>query len=114
MSPDAPDKAALPSGPHDIGGLPAGPVDRAEHDTAHWEWQIDAMLRLAMQKGALTDFAELRDGIERLTPKDYEKLSYYERWARSLASALLKKGVVSSSALQDKIDEIRERQASRR
>ena len=74
-----------PSGPHDIGGLDAGPVDLAEHDTAWWEWQIDAMIRLAMKKGLFTDFAELRDGIERLEPDDYERCSYYERWAKSLA-----------------------------
>lgn len=103
---------AQPSGPHDIGGLEAGPVDRAEHDTAYWEWQIDAMIRLALQKGLITDFAELRDGIERLTPEDYENLSYYERWARSLAYALLDKGVVTRDALDAKLVEIAARQRS--
>jgi hypothetical protein len=103
---------AQPSGPHDIGGLVAGPVDRAEHDTAYWEWQIDAMIRLALQKGLITDFAELRDGIERLTPEDYENLSYYERWARSLAYALLDKGVVTRDALDAKLAEIAARQRS--
>ena len=103
---------AQPSGPHDIGGLVAGPVDRAEHDTAYWEWQIDAMIRLALQKGLITDFAELRDGIERLTPQDYENLSYYERWARSLAYALLDKGVVTRDALDAKLVEIAARQRS--
>ena len=98
------------SGPHDVGGLPAGPVDRAEHDTTYWEWQIDAMVRLALAKGLLTDFAELRDGIERLTPADYENLSYYERWARSLAYTLLDKGVVSQTALDAKVAEIAARQ----
>lgn len=100
-----------PSGPHDIGGQPAGPVDRGEHDTAHWEWQIDAMLRLVMQRGLLTDFAELRDGIERIDPDDYKKLTYYERWSKSLASALIAKGVVSEAELQRKAEEIRARQA---
>jgi len=32
-------------GPHDIGGQEGGPIDLSEHDTAHWEWQIDAMVR---------------------------------------------------------------------
>jgi len=103
---------AQPSGPHDVGGLEAGPVDRSEHDTAYWEWQIDAMIRLALQKGLITDFAELRDGIERLTAEDYEHLSYYERWARSLAYALLDKGVVSRDALDAKVAEIASRQRS--
>jgi hypothetical protein len=99
-----------PSGPHDVGGLAAGPVDRSEHDTAHWEWQIDAMIRLALQKGLLSDFAELRDGIERLTPADYDDLSYYERWARSLAWVLVDKGVVTEAALAERAEVIRARQ----
>lgn len=101
-----------PSGPHDIGGLDAGPVDLGEHDTAYWEWQIDAMIRLALGKGLISDFAELRDGIERLDPADYERLSYYERWAKSLAYTLLSKDVVSAEALAARVDDIRARQAA--
>lgn len=101
---------ANPSGPHDIGGLDFGAVDTSEHDTAYWEWQIDAMVRLALAKGLLSDFAELRDGIERLSPDDYERLSYYERWARSLAYALVSKGVVSRQALDERIAAIARRQ----
>ncbi len=101
---------ANPSGPHDIGGFDFGPVDTREHDTAYWEWQIDAMVRLALAKGLLTDFAELRDGIERLSPDDYERLSYYERWAASLAYALVSKGVISESALEKRIGAIARRQ----
>ena len=100
-----------PSGPHDIGGFEAGPVDRSEHDTAYWEWQIDAMIRLALGKGLITDFAELRDGIEHLEPEDYDQLTYYERWAKSLAHTLLSKEVVSQESLDAKIAQIRERQA---
>ena len=100
-----------PSGPHDLGGQAAGPVDLSEHDTAWWEWQIDAMVRLALSKGLISDFAELRDGIERLTPRDYEDLSYYERWARSLAWVLVDKGVVSEAELSERMDAIRARQA---
>ncbi len=99
-----------PSGPHDIGGLAAGEVDRSEHDTAWWEWQIDAMIRLAMKKGLFTDFAELRDGIERLDPEDYAKLTYYERWAKSLAYTLIDKGVLTRSDLDAKVAAIRHRQ----
>ena len=31
---------------HDMGGMPAGPVERAEHDHAPWEKRVDAILRL--------------------------------------------------------------------
>ncbi len=97
-------------GPHDIGGQMAGPVDLSEHDIAHWEWQIDAMVRLALKKGLISDFAELRDGIEQLSADDYDRLSYYERWAKSLASTLLSRKVITDQALNEKVAEIRARQ----
>ena len=103
---------AKPTAPHDLGGFDAGPIDLAEHDTAYWEWQIDAMIRLALKKGLISDFAELRDGIEKLTPEDYDRLTYYERWAKSLAYALVDKGAVSDAELTARVDAIRARQAS--
>ncbi len=99
-----------PWGPHDIGGLMAGPIDLSEHDIAHWEWQVDAMVRLAHAKGLISDFAELRDGVEQLSAEDYDSLSYYERWAKSLAYTQLSRGSVSKQALHDKVAEIRARQ----
>lgn len=99
-----------PWGPHDVGGQEAGPVDLSERDTAYWEWQIDAMVRLALRKGLISDFAELRDGIEHLSPDDYENLSYYERWARALAATLVSRGVVTESDIAEKATAIRERQ----
>ncbi len=97
-------------GPHDIGGQEGGPIDLSEHETAHWEWQIDAMVRLALSKGLISDFAELRDGIEQLTQLDYDSCTYYERWAKSLAYTLVSRGVVSQQQLDDKISAVRARQ----
>ncbi len=88
----------------------AGPIDLNEHDIAHWEWQVDAMVRLAHAKGLISDFAELRDGIEQLSADDYENLSYYERWAKSLAYTLLSRGSITERALDGKVAEIRARQ----
>jgi hypothetical protein len=97
-------------GPHDVGGQDGGPIDLSERDTAHWEWQIDAMIRLALQKGLISDFAELRDGIEQLTADDYASCSYYERWAKSLAWTLVQRGVVSEEQLAQQVGSVRERQ----
>lgn len=99
-----------PWGPHDVGGQDGGPIDLAEHDTAHWEWQIDAMIRLALKKGLISDFAELRDGIEQLTPDDYESCTYYERWAKSLAWTLVQRGVVTEEQLLAQARVVRDRQ----
>ena len=99
-----------PWGPHDVGGQDAGPIDLGEHDNAHWEWQIDAMIRLALKKGLISDFAELRDGIERLEPDDYDQCTYYERWAKSLAYTLVSRGVIDQAALDKQVAAIRKRQ----
>jgi hypothetical protein len=99
-----------PWGPHDVGGQIAGPIDLSEHENAHWEWQIDAMVRLALMKGLISDFAELRDGIERLSPDDYERLTYYERWAKSLAYTLVSKNIFTEQEIGEKVAEIRKKQ----
>jgi hypothetical protein len=111
IGPGSNERMTKSSGPHDLGGLEAGPVDRSEHDTAYWEWQIDAMIRLALSKGLISDFAELRDGIEHLDAQDYDRLTYYERWGKSLAYTLLDSGAITQQSLEAKIAEIRERQS---
>ena len=93
-------------GPHDLGGLPAGPVDRSEHDAAYWERQVDAMLILLFEKDVLIDPAELRRGIESLTVDVYNELSYYERWAGSVAFNLIEKGIVSREELDQRIEKL--------
>ena len=37
-------------GSHDLGGLPAGPIDTEPHNPTFWEKQIDAMNTLLAQK----------------------------------------------------------------
>ena len=88
------------SKPHDLGGLPAGPVDRAEHDLAYWERSIEAMISLCFAKGVLKDVAQLRHGIENLDPDAYEQLSFYERWAASMALLLEDAGVITKEEIQ--------------
>ena len=43
---------------------------------------------------------ELRRGIEAIPEDEYHRLSYYERWIRSIADNLLRKGVIAESELQ--------------
>ena len=87
-----------------MGGLPGGPLDRDEADIAYWERRIEAAIYLCFRKGLLTDTAELRAGIEALGDDVYERLSYYERWAASLASRLTALGVIDQEALDDRVD----------
>ena len=70
---------------HDMGGAPAGPIDRHEHELAPWEKQVDAILRLLLAKRMLT-LDELRRGVEELGPGAYDELSYFERWIAAIAT----------------------------
>jgi hypothetical protein len=97
----------LSIGPHDLGGSPAGALDRAEHDVAYWERQVDAMVILMFRKGLFSDAAQLRLGIESLGPDVYEKLSYYERWAASAAHQALARGVVTAEELEARVEKLR-------
>jgi hypothetical protein len=83
---------------HDMGGLPAGPVDRGEHDYEPWEKRVDAILRLLVGRGVLT-IDEMRRAIEDLGPDVYDRLSYYERWISAITEVLLQKGVVEVDEL---------------
>lgn len=95
---------------HDMGGKPAGPVDRAEHDCAPWEKRVDAILRLlADRKRRLITVDELRRGIEELGPGVYDELSYYQRWMASIGNLLLEKGTISVDELGRKMAEVEAR-----
>ncbi|OHC83402.1 MAG: hypothetical protein A3G73_10945 [Rhodospirillales bacterium RIFCSPLOWO2_12_FULL_67_15] len=95
-----------------MGGLPAGKVERTEHDYADWERRVDALAVLLWGiKGAkkLMTVDELRKNIEALTPDAYEKLSYYERWVKSLTDTLIQRGVISAEELERKMVEVEKR-----
>lgn len=103
----SPGKSAPPIGVHDLGGQEAGAIDMAEHELAHWEWRVDGLIRMLAEKGIMKDLAQLRDGIERLGPDVYERLSYYERWAASAAKMAIDAGVVTQQELDRRIEELR-------
>ena len=95
---------------HDMGGLPAGPVDRDEHDYAPWEKKVDAILRLLAAKGVIT-VDELRRGVEEIGPGAYDELTYYERWITSIGNLLLEKGVLGVAELGEAMEAARRRHA---
>jgi hypothetical protein len=95
---------------HDMGGRPAGPVERSEHDHAPWEKRVDAILRLLTdRKRRIMTVDELRRGIEELGPGAYDELSYYERWIASIGENLLEKGVLTVDELGRKMAEVEAR-----
>ncbi len=100
---------APPIKPHDLGGQPAGAVDRTEKEHLLWEKRVDALMMLLQRKGLLY-VDELRKNIEALGPSAYTSLSYYERWITAIANTLLERGVVTSEELGRGIDEVLRRE----
>jgi nitrile hydratase subunit beta len=91
-----------------MGGLPAGQVDRSEHDYTDWERRVDAMAVLLGRKRRLT-VDERRRAIETLSPEAYDRLAYYERWVVALGQTLIQRGVITSAELAKKMLQVEER-----
>jgi hypothetical protein len=93
---------------HDLGGRPAGPIDRTERTLEPWEKRVDALVQLlsAPERGIIR-VDELRRAIEGLGTEEYDRLSYYERWMTAVAKLLLEKGVLTTDELGRKLDAVR-------
>jgi hypothetical protein len=100
---------------HDMGGRPAGPVNRSEHETAFWEKRVDAIMMLLTGKQCqLMRVDELRRGIESLGPEVYDNLGYYERWIASIAGILVEKGILTQDEIDARIEKLRAHRESQR
>jgi len=96
---------------HDMGGEPAGPVEKTEHDYAPWEKRVDAlMVLLSDRERSLLRVDELRKNIEAIGPDAYDKMTYYERWITSITSTLLQRGAISSDELARKLADVERRE----
>ena len=90
---------------HDMGGLPAGSVERSEHEYAEWERRVDAMCVLVGNKKLCT-VDQRRRNIEALPPEVYDQTAYYEKWVVSLGESLIQRGVITTEELARKMAEI--------
>jgi hypothetical protein len=52
-------------------------------------------LRLALARKELLNAEELRRGVEELPGEEYRTLGYHERWLRSIAATLVRRGVLA-------------------
>ena len=98
----------MPKGHHDIGGMPAGPVDRSEHQLSDWEILADAINQALGAKGIRrTD--ELRRAREDMDAELYRSLSYYERWIASAETILIEKKILTREEIDRKLTEFEKR-----
>lgn len=97
------------SGVHDMGGRPNDDaIDQSQHILSDWERHTHAMMGVLREK-RLINTDELRRGIESIPPTEYESLSYYERWAASLETLLVEKGVLTPEEIDGRAEALREK-----
>ena len=91
-----------------MGGRPAGPVNREEHDHALWEKRVDALMVIASARGHFT-VDGLRRAIEDMGENAFETMSYYERWVAAVNQNLIEAGVYSLEELGRRMETVRAR-----
>jgi nitrile hydratase len=89
-----------------MGGSPAGPIERGQHEVEDWERLADA-INSALEANGFQSTDELRRAIEGLD--HYRDLSYYERWTAATESLLVEKGVLSREEIDEKAAQIKRR-----
>lgn len=96
---------------HDMGGEPAGPVNRDEHHYALWEKRVDALMVICSSKGHFT-VDGLRRALEDMGEEAFETMSYYERWVAAINQNLVETGVYTLEELGRRMEEVRARGAT--
>jgi hypothetical protein len=101
MSEGLPDKN-VPRAHHDMGGVSkfmCDAVDMDDHALTEFDRTVDALRGLLGAKQVMS-VDELRRGIEAIPEAEYHRLSYYQRWIRSIADNLIARGVITEAELR--------------
>ena len=101
------DTPERPRAHHDMGGVPkflCEPIDTEAHALTPFDREVDALRGILGAKGVMS-VDELRRGIEAIPEAEYTRLSYYQRWIRSIADNLLARGVISEAELRAALEQ---------
>ncbi|MEX0276875.1 MAG: nitrile hydratase subunit beta [Ruegeria sp.] len=101
---------------HDMGGrFGDGPVQPGSEDAQVFaeDWQARA-LAVTLAAGFLGQWNidTSRHARERLSPKDYARFSYFEKWISALADLLVEKGILTQDDLRGVPDDQKHRLAA--
>ena len=99
--------------PNDIGGLPAAPIERVEHELEPWEKRCHALADV-LDFRKILNTEEKRCGVEALGAEMVAKLTYYERWIVAFANILFRKGLLTPLELANKMRDVEARWAAER
>lgn len=91
-----------PRAHHDMGGVSkflCEEVDTTEHVLTEFDRTVDALRGILGAKKVMS-VDELRRGIEAIPEAEYHRLSYYQRWIRSITDNLLVRGVITEAELR--------------
>jgi hypothetical protein len=91
---------------HDLGGAPAGPVDKKGHEVEDWERLADA-ITIALDTKGIKTTDQHRRAIESL--ENYRDLDYYERWVAGTEQLLVEKGILTREEIDERSKEISRR-----
>ena len=93
---------------HDLGGLPAGAVNRSEHQLSDWEVLADA-INQALGEKRIKRTDEMRRAREDMDSELYRSMSYYERWIASMETILTEKKILTREEIDRKVAEFEKR-----
>ena len=92
---------------HDMGGVAkflCEPIETEAHALTEFDREVDAIRQILGAKKVMS-VDELRRGIEAIPEADYLRLSYYQKWIRSIADNLMARGVITEAELRAALDE---------
>ena len=91
-----------PRAMHDLGGVAkfmCEAVDVEPHELTDFDREVDAIRGILGAKQVMS-VDELRRCIEAIPEADYHRMSYYQRWIRSITDNLLRKGIITEAELR--------------
>jgi Nitrile hydratase beta subunit len=91
--------------PTELGGLPADPIERVEHELEPWEKRCHALADV-LDFHKIINTEEKRRGVEALGAELVGKLSYYERWIVAFTNILFEKGILTPEQVAQKMAEV--------
>jgi nitrile hydratase subunit beta len=98
----------VPRAHHDLGGVAkfmCEAVDVEPHALTDFDKEVDGLAGVLRMKRLMT-VDEMRRGLEAIPEADYNLLSYYRRWIRSITDNLLTKGVITEAELRAALERV--------